>query len=199
MVFMNMKTCIQCNKEKDELQFNINGRDGYRNLRCKICLAINRQTKIATKSNTIMEPQPESTHKTCKVCEKNRLIKYFWKNSQYKDGYDSRCKICRIEGRKQPKKNIRNKTTPKHLQTLSQIVILRAVNKEDFIGMWKFLGDIGYDIHAEKSVHEQFVDKWNKIANANMEYKNKTSHTVSMYLHDGTINPEYTKYKKNLK
>ena len=24
MVFMNMKICIQCNKEKDELQFNIN-------------------------------------------------------------------------------------------------------------------------------------------------------------------------------
>lgn len=200
MVFMNMKICIQCNKEKDELQFNINGRNGYRNLRCKICLASNRQAKVATEPDTIVKPSSELTHKTCKVCEKNRLIKYFWKNSQYKDGYDARCKICRIEGRKQPKKNISKKTTPKHLQNVDQIIKLTFLRKEDFMSMWEFLESMGYDIHnKEKSVHEQFIDKWNGLTNSNMTYTTKVRATVNMYLPNGDLNPEYIKYKKNSK
>lgn len=193
MVFMFMKKCIQCNIEKNELQFNINGRNGYRNLRCKICQANNRKGIKPVKVET------ELSHKTCKVCNINRLIKYFWKNAQYKDGYDSRCKICRGQGRKQNRNNTRNKLTPKHLQSFEQMVNLRAVTKEDFMDMWKFLETIGYDVKSNKSVHEQFVDKWNASDDAGLHYKNKNSHNVAMYLYDGSINPEYLKYKKHLK
>lgn len=35
------------------------------------------------------------TTKICRVCGTEKLISEFGKNSQYKDGLDSRCKDCR--------------------------------------------------------------------------------------------------------
>lgn len=36
-----------------------------------------------------------TTTKICRVCGKEKPISEFGKNSQYKDGLDSRCKDCR--------------------------------------------------------------------------------------------------------
>jgi hypothetical protein len=142
----------------------------------------------------------ELINKTCKVCGENRLIKYFWRNPQYADGFDSRCKICRREGRKQPKKGTRNNSTPKHLQSMQQIIKLTFVTKDDFMCMWDTLEKMGYDIHnKDKSVHEQFVDKWNGITGSDMTYKKKTRPTVNLYLPDGSENPEYFLFQQHKK
>jgi hypothetical protein len=193
-----MKECVQCKKIYPNTSFNINGRNGYRNLRCRICLAKNRKEKQkVTEPEVIKVTEPD--HKICKVCGINRSIKMFSRNHLCKDGRESRCGICKKLGKKQIRNKSKYKTTPPHLQSTDQIMRLSAVTKEDYMKMWELLSVMGYDIHGEKSVHEQFIDKWNKISGHKINYRTKIRETTNMYLPDGSENPIYYSYETHKK
>jgi hypothetical protein len=147
-----------------------------------------------------VDSSEEPPFKVCKVCLVNRPIKQFSRNHLCREGRETRCSFCKKEGKTQNRERKRDKETPKHLQTVDQIMRLTFVTKDDFKNMWDFLESIGYDVHnKEKSVHEQFVDKWNGLTGSKMTYRNKVRGTVSMYLADGSLNPEYTKYPQHKK
>ena len=147
-----------------------------------------------------LDSSEEPPFKVCKVCFVNRPIKQFSRNHLCREGRETRCSFCKKEGKTQNRQSKKYKQTPKHLQNVDQIMRLTFVRKEDFMSMWKFLESMGYDIHnEEKSVHEQFVDKWNGLTNSNMTYRTKVRATVNMYLPDGSENPKYFSYEQHKK
>jgi hypothetical protein len=165
------KICSICGITKHYLQFNINGRDGYRNKKCKICLS--KHIKSKHKDNK----SPET--KVCKACGIERPITFFW--IVVNEKRQSRCKICfkkkifispKVDGEYFPKKKKFNK---------SEMFRLNAPTFEDYVLTYKFLETCGYDI--KEDIHKQFCEKYN------LKYKKKNVFTQPEYLYDGTLNP----------
>ena len=67
----------------------------------------------------------------------------------------SMCKACFYEYTLEYKRKMR-----KRGEYLTSALKLASPTKEDYCEMYSFLEKIGYDIHSEKSVHEQFCDKY---------------------------------------
>ena len=73
-------------------------------------------------------------------------------------GWEVRCKVC-----KKNKVSCRAKTDrsragrPKHRNSPQ----LWNVRKEDWIETYEFLKSIGYDLSGDKTIHEQFCERYN--------------------------------------
>ena len=90
--------------------------------------------------------------KTCQHCKKELPVNEFWTIPTNPDGRDKRCKECR---RKLVVKNKRD-------NGVIDVSRLRfdALVDEDYYQAYKFLERIGYDLESDKSIHEQFCDKY---------------------------------------
>lgn len=161
------KICSICGITKHYLQFNINGRDGYRNKKCKICLS----KHIKTKNIKLIETR------ICKACGIIRPLTYFWILTGEKR--QSRCKICfKKKIFIYPKVNPEDRPPKKRK---SEMFRLNATTFEDYELTYKFLEICGYDI--KEDIHKQFCEKYN------LKYKKKNVFTQPEYLYDGTLNP----------
>ena len=156
---ISLSLIIICNKEKDCLDYNINGRNGYRNKKCKICLSIflkEKKNNPVEMKNKTLEISKEST-RVCKACGIEYPINHFWSIHKDKGTRNSRCKTCYkkkiyiYKETKGPKYNI----IPPHKQSYNQIFRLTNVKKEDYVLTYKFLSVMGYDI--SKNISKQFI------------------------------------------
>lgn len=135
------KICCICNVEKPISAFSLNGRDGYRNIRCKPCVIINTNN---------------GDKKTCKACDIEKPINEF--STKNINGLkQSRCKLCVINKIyiPQEKKDLSGKSnySPERLGNIT---------KEDYKDTYIFLRNVlGYDLSSHLSIHEQFCLKYN--------------------------------------
>jgi hypothetical protein len=168
------KICSVCGIEKHYLQFNINGRNGYRNKKCKICLG--KQIKESS------EDYKSTETKICKACNIERHISFFWRVVGEKR--QSRCTVCfknkvYIQPRLSPEDRIEKKS--EYQKSHDEILRLDAPSAKDYMLTYKFLENCGYDI--SKDIHKQFCEKYN------LTYKKKTCFTEPHFLYDGSLNP----------
>jgi hypothetical protein len=168
------KICSVCGVEQHYLQFNINGRNGYRNKKCKVCLS--KHKKQSSVDYKLVET------KVCKCCNIERHITFFWRIVGEKR--QSRCKVCFknkvfIQPRLLPEDKIEKKS--KYNKSHDEIFRLEAPNAEDYKFTYKFLESCGYDITGD--IHKQFCEKYN------LKYKKKNQFTEPHYLYDGSLNP----------
>jgi hypothetical protein len=94
--------------------------------------------------------------KICGACCKKLSIKWFYKNKSGKDGYDARCKICKKLG----KKIYRGEKKQKANRAYAHLSLFNP-KKEDWIETFMFLKSIGYNLSSDKTIHEQFCEKYN--------------------------------------
>jgi hypothetical protein len=92
--------------------------------------------------------------KKCITCEKEKDVKHFHKSSHYKDGRQSRCKICKLYGKsKQPHKHIKVEK-----DSWANNFSLAGCKDADFCKSYKLLTLLGYSV--EGNVHLQFCEKY---------------------------------------
>lgn len=170
----NTKICSVCGVEQHYLQFNINGRNGYRNKKCKICLS----KHIKSKHKDYNSPET----KVCKACNIERPITFFWRVVGNKR--QNRCKVCFknkvfIQPRCAPEDRPEKKS--KYHKTYNEIFRLDAPTAEHYKLTYDFLKSCGYNISED--IHKQFCEKYN------LKYKKKNQFTEPHYLYDGSLNP----------
>ena len=127
--------------------------------------------------------------KICKACNIEKPIKQFYKNNVFKDGYDSRCKICKSQNKKIYKGDGDWKKVKPYQQKWEDQFNIKAAHKEDFLLMYEFITKIGYDVNQD--VHQQFCDKHN------LKYKKRVKKIYNLFLPDGSRNPSVYENKKN--
>lgn len=91
----------------------------------------------------------------CPACQREKEVKYFYKNNQNYNGYQPRCKICQ-----QTKKRI-NPNRPDKPMSSVRALCLSRIDKNDFIDAYDFLKKSGYDL--ERNIHIQFCEKYGLI------------------------------------
>lgn len=90
--------------------------------------------------------------KICYVCQQELPDCDFWKIPKASDGLDSKCKDCRnmlVEKRRKEK----------DLFDLSYIKLSQVTNSDHYQS-YKLLERMGYELESDKSIHEQFCDKY---------------------------------------
>jgi hypothetical protein len=137
----NKKICEVCNKEKSLSSFSVYGRKQYRRRMCKVCVS----------QGLKMTDAPILKTKVCKACEVEQDIKHFHKTKGVSDGYNARCKKCKLKGNLIPK----DKKEKSDFRPLT----LAAPTKEDYTEMYLTLKKIGYDLN--KDIHIQFSERYN--------------------------------------
>jgi len=170
----NTKICSVCGVEQHYLQFNINGRNGYRNKKCKICLSKHKKESSADYKLT--------ETKVCKSCNIERPITFFWR--VVGDKRQNRCKVCFknkmfIQPRCAPEDRPEKKS--KYNKSHDEIFRLDAPTANDYKLTYKFIESCGYNIFED--IHKQFCEKYN------LKYRKKNQFTEPHYLYDGSLNP----------
>lgn len=105
--------------------------------------------------------------KVCCACGKDKEIKNFYKNNIREDGFDGRCKACKIACKKC--RQGRRKTKPIFTKQDKNAPMLFNVTQKDWIEMYKFLESIGYSL--EENIHIQFCEKHNLTPRKRMREK----------------------------
>jgi hypothetical protein len=101
-----------------------------------------------------MEKEKEGLKtKICKICKLEKSLKSFNKNGSFRDGYQSRCKLCVKNGYLIHKDNIIDKD-----YEWPDSFRLRNPTKSDYTEMWKLMKNIGYDLN--RSISDQFCEKY---------------------------------------
>jgi hypothetical protein len=104
-----------------------------------------------------MTPQEKQVleKKICCACKKDKEIKNFHRNKIRPDGYENKCKTCKLNGGKCR----RGRTTIKTIYKASDRrgMILVNVSKEDWVLTYKFLEMLGYSLN--RNIHEQFCER----------------------------------------
>ncbi len=92
----------------------------------------------------------------CKACHKEKSIKQFYRNNQSKDGYEGKCKQCKIN-----RVRIYEKKPRKTLYFGDWNDYFRLVNPtlQDYCLTYTFLENLGFNL--EKDIHTQFCEKYN--------------------------------------
>ena len=87
-----MKICRTCKVEKEITEFKKNPmyKDGYET-QCKKCQKEIKLERLNHNINSNNIP----IKKICRICNEEKDITEFGINRAYKDGYETRCKICR--------------------------------------------------------------------------------------------------------
>lgn len=93
--------------------------------------------------------------KICRSCGIEKSINQFGKNSAFRTGYNTRCKICF-------KNNVyvfKNRTDKANENT-DEEKNFRLINPtiKDYTEMWIIFEKMGYDL--KKPIHIQFAEKW---------------------------------------
>jgi hypothetical protein len=142
---MEVKTCAACGVTKKITNFTVSGRDGYRNKRCKLCVNNGRASV------------PPSELRMCKCCSENKPLSEFYRNSTYSNGYETRCKTCKKAGLTIPKDKLYD------IEDNSEAYQFKIshLTEEDYLDTYRTLQAIGYDIHSQKTIHQQFCEKYN--------------------------------------
>lgn len=91
--------------------------------------------------------------KICKICGVKKELSGFNKNKSFKDGYQSRCKVCIYQGR-----FIHGNYDIKSEYDIQDNFRLRNPTKEDYRKMWILLQNMGYDIHSP--ISSQFESRY---------------------------------------
>ena len=139
------KVCAACSIEKNITQFTVSGRKGYRNKRCKLCIS----NKISSK--------PSTETRICVCCGEKKTLNDFYKNATYSSGYENKCKVCKNNKVLIPKEKRQENGTgyDGYSFKISQPSI------EDFIEAYTALKKLGYDLTSNKTIHEQFCERYN--------------------------------------
>ena len=145
------KICSTCKIEKHYLEFNLNGRNGYRNKKCKTCV------------KSLKSGIPIIILKTCKACLIERTIDNFDKSKDWPDGYQSRCKICKNNGTKIMFKNSGKWSKKNKIKTNYRGLIITNTMKHDYIETFVFLREAGYNL--KEDIHIQFCEKYGLTPN----------------------------------
>jgi hypothetical protein len=96
--------------------------------------------------------------KVCCACRKEKDITSFYRNIMMPTGWEARCKLCKKDKVSCRAKTDRSKSgRPKQMSSPQ----LWNVKKEDWIETYDFLKTIGYDLSGDKTIHEQFCEKYN--------------------------------------
>ena len=119
--------------------------------------------------------------KKCRVCEQTKEIEKFYVVINNTDGYDHKCKVCRLIHNKYVrnnpvKKRIKDEVEPK-VAFDSFNYRLSTVKKEDFYLMYEFLEKLGYDIKGD--IHQQFIDRHNIST-----YKKRKPESINKWTYD---------------
>ena len=152
------RVCNVCGKEKPITSYSINGSKGYRRKSCKICYATRFERE------EILIDKDALKQKMCKACNMIKEIKSFHKNKLFRDGYDTRCKLCKQEGKTSTKKHTK-KDFQKSIKDAENGLKLSSVRKEDWFGAYDLLSRMGYDLSG--NISEQFCTKYG------LKYKEK--------------------------
>jgi hypothetical protein len=144
------RICVVCGKEKSIKSYVVNGRNGYRHKICKVCVSMGLTRRD-------LAPLPKET-RMCASCEVTKPINQFYRNNALIDGYEKRCKTCKIN-------NIssRVKAEPKEKYNAEVTMNLVGLREDDFKSTYLFLQSIGYDL--SRNLHEQFCEKYNLPVN----------------------------------
>lgn len=94
----------------------------------------------------------------CRACGKVKKIQSYYKNAKYSSGFDSSCKVCRRDGVKVYKTNDGEGISTKK-RNKPEGCDFTGMAKVDWQKLYKFLNEIGYDIHGD--IHAQFCKKHN--------------------------------------
>lgn len=139
------KICDACGASKPLTSYSVNGRDGYRNRRCKICVYLG---------------VPDKKTKVCPACNVEKPMIDF--TTDHKKERVRRCKLCKSRGIKiPPEKKINTKGVKK-----GPMPRLANVTKEDYKNMYLLFSEVmGYDINSKLSIHEQFCQRHNLTPN----------------------------------
>jgi hypothetical protein len=152
------RVCNVCGKDKPITSYSINGRAGYRRKSCKLCYATRfERMEILIDKEALIE-------KMCKACKMVKSIKSFHRNNLFKDGYDSRCKLCKQKGITCTKKG-NTKDFQRAIKDADNGLRLSSVRREDWLEAYQLLSQMGYDLN--KNISEQFCEKYN------LKYKEK--------------------------
>jgi hypothetical protein len=154
------KVCSECNVKKDYLEFNLNGRNGYRNKRCKQCV------------KSLKAGIPIIKLKTCKACLIERPINNFEKSKDWSDGYQSRCKICKKNGTKIVFASDGKWAKKRNIKTNYRGLVITNPMKQDYIDTFMFLRDAGYNL--KEDIHIQFCEKYGLTPNSPKKVFKKT-------------------------
>lgn len=106
---MTLKTCSECNTDKDASFFSKNG-NGFRS-KCKECT--NRLFKLRERTIVIHEAPKEGVF-CCNICKNNKDVKMFGKDSSSSRGIRYACRDC--ENNKRIQKNHENLETQRKKQ-----------------------------------------------------------------------------------
>lgn len=104
--------------------------------------------------------------KVCRACGIEKTIDCYWRKSKSRDGLESRCKVCKKLHRLIPQSaylkynKIKKVKVPKEKFGHTEWMRLRCVSREDYIKAFNFLESIGYIKDSEKTIHEQFCEKY---------------------------------------
>lgn len=152
------RICNVCGKEKPITNYSINGRKGYRRKSCKLCYATRFERE------EVFIDKESLQQKICGACKMTKDIRNFHRNNLFRDGYDSRCKLCKIEGRTCTKKHSHSEFNDR-LKEADNGLKLSSVRREDWLQTYSLLKDMGYDL--TKNISEQFCLKYG------LKYKDK--------------------------
>ena len=131
--------------------------------------------------------------KKCKTCNLRLPINNFYKNTSYNDGRYGDCIPCYNIKRREYNRNRYNEPVEKHrYNDESRYLQLKGIKKEDYMMMYELCDAMGYDSKSDfKTIHEQFIEKWNNHLTEPLKVKEREKRSVSYYLSNGSINPEY--------
>ena len=90
--------------------------------------------------------------KICKECKIEYPLNDFWRIPNSPDGYDRNCKVCR-------KKIVKKRNLENGIMDLSH-VRFNQLRDEDHYHSYKLLERLGYELESDKSIHEQFCEKY---------------------------------------
>lgn len=93
----------------------------------------------------------EITEKKCGACLQVKDIRLFYRNSGVKSGYDKRCKMCKMQGKKCVKEV--EKKIKQRVNGLGRMF----PTKDDYETMFLIMKMIGYD---PENVHLDFCKKY---------------------------------------
>ena len=109
------------------------------------------------------ELEPLKT-KICKVCFIEKTIKNFNKNSSFANGFESRCKTCKKDGKLIVFENS-GKWSKKNQKIKRTSYMMRFTNplKRDYVESFIFLKAMGYSL--DQDIHIQFCKKYGLTPN----------------------------------
>lgn len=123
-----------------------------------------------------MQEEIQNNKKKCCSCLIEKDLVSFSKRWRGVDGYEKRCKICMAQNRHCI--NSRKEDGIPHPNLgrrggFHESPYLVNPQPQDWKEMFEFLKKIGYDYNSEKTIHEQFCEKWGIEPRKKMYEKNR--------------------------